>query len=321
MIVQHVWIGGFYAFWLAETDRMMSRTTQGYAMAATSYLLIGLSGTLVTWATAPASLLLVLRFAIAALLLGAVFARKRRLAGLFMPGMWPRLLVMGVLDAGAVLLYFVAIRETGVAVATFFLFIQPVWVALLAPRLLGSSTEGAVYVAIGLALAGLVVILVPTLVGAGVHASALGLVAGFGSGLCYAGFTLLAKGLMRRVDSGALVLAECTLDGLFLLPIALWQTLGTGYVPTARDLLMALVLGVVCTAIAYALWMEGTRRVRVQHSAVLGFLTPVAAPVYALVLLGQTVSGWTVAGGALILLAGMLIVLRGQQDLESEPPV
>jgi drug/metabolite transporter (DMT)-like permease len=289
-------------------------------MVATGYLLIALSGTLATWASAPASLLLVLRFAVAALLLGAVFARKRRLAGLLAPAMWPRLLAMGVLDAGALLLYFVAIRETGVAVASFLLFIQPVWVALLAPRLLGSATERAVYAAIGLALVGLVVILVPTLAGEGVHASALGLAAGFGSGLCYAGFTLLIKGLTRRFDSGALVLAECTLDGLFLLPLALWQTLGTGYTPTARDLFAALVLGVLCTAIAYLLWMEGTSRVRVQHSAVLGFLTPVAAPVYALLLLGQTVSPWTVAGGALILGAGMVVVLGGQQDL-AEPPV
>jgi drug/metabolite transporter, DME family len=289
-------------------------------MVATGYLLIALSGTLVTWVTAPPSLLLVLRFGLAALLLGAVFARKSRVGGLLVPSMWPRLLAMGALDAGALLLYTVAIRETGVAVATFFLFIQPVWVALLAPRLLGSATERAVYAAIGLALVGLVIILVPTLAGEGVHASALGLAAGFGSGLCYAGFTLLIKGLTRRFDSGALVLAECTLDALFLLPLALWQTLGVGYVPTARDLFAALLLGVLCTAIAYLLWMEGTSRVRVQHSAVLGFLTPVAAPVYALVLLSQTVSPWTVAGGALILVAGIVVVLGGRQDV-AEPPV
>ena len=73
---------------------MTSRIAQGYAMAATAYLFIGLSGTLVTWATAPASLLLTLRFAVAALLLGAVFARKRRVAGLFVPGVWPRLLAV-----------------------------------------------------------------------------------------------------------------------------------------------------------------------------------------------------------------------------------
>jgi DME family drug/metabolite transporter len=186
---------------------------------------------------------------------------------------------------------------------------------------LGSATEGAIYAAIGLALAGLVIIMVPALSGEGVHASALGLLAGLGSGWSYAGFTLLVKGLTRRVDSGALVLTECALDALFLLPLALWQTLGADYSLTGRDLLVALSLGVVCTAIAYALWMEGTHRVRVQHSAVLGFLTPVAAPVYALILLGQTVSAWTIAGGAFILVAGMLVVLRGQEDLESEPPV
>ena len=77
----------------------------------------------------------------------------------------------------------------------------------------------------------------------------------------------------------------------------------------------------MCSALAYTLWMEGTRRVRVQHSAVLGFLTPVAAPIYALILLGQTITAWTVAGGTLILAAGILVVLRGQEDLESEPPV
>ena len=300
---------------------MTSRAAQGYAMVAISYLLIGLSGTLVTWATAPASLLLVLRFAVAALLLGAVFARRRRFSALLVLGMWLRLLLMGAFDAGAVLLYFVAIRETGVAAATFLLFVQPVWIALLAPRFLGSATEGAVYGAIGLALAGLAFILVPALFGDGVHASVVGLLAGLGSGVSYAGFTLVTKGLMRRLDSGTLVLAECTLDGLFLLPLALWQTLGAGYSLTARDLLVVLVLGVVCTAVAYALWMEGTSRVRVQHSAVLGFLTPVSAPAYALILLGQTVTAWTVAGGALILAAGILVVLRGQQDLESEPPM
>jgi drug/metabolite transporter (DMT)-like permease len=300
---------------------MSSRAAQGYGMVVVSYLLIGLSGTLVTWATAPASTLLVLRFLVAVLVLGALFARRRRLAGILAPGLWPRLLLMGALDAGALLLFFVAIRETSVAVATFFLFIQPIWIALLAPRLLGSATERAVYVAIGLALAGLAIILIPALSGDGVHASVLGLVAGLGSGFSYAGFALVVKGISRRVESVSLVLAECALDGLFILPLALWQTLGAGYSLTGRDLLVAVVLGLVCTAVAYTLWMEGTRRVRVQHSAVLGFLTPVAAPIYALILLGQTITVWTAAGGALILAAGILVVLRGQNDLESEPPV
>jgi len=300
---------------------MSSRAARAYGMVAASYLLIGLSGTLVTWATAPASALLVLRFGIATVAVGAVFARRRRLAGLLQRDVWPRLLLMGFFDAAALLLYFVAVRETSVAIATFFLFIQPVWIAVLAPRLLRSATERVVYVAIGLALAGLAVILVPALWGGGIHASVLGLLAGLFSGFSYAGFALIVKGLSRRVDAGTMVLSECALDCLFLLPLALWQTVSAGYSLTGRDLLVALVLGLVCTAVAYTLWMEGVRWVRMQHSAVLGFLAPVAAPIYALILLGQTITAWTVAGGVLILTAGILVVLRGQPDLESEPPV
>ncbi len=300
---------------------MSGRTARAYAMVAASYLLIGLSGTLVTWATAPGSVLLVLRFVIATLAIGAVFGRRRRLASLLDRGLWPRLLLMGALDAAALLLFFVAVRETGVAIGTFFLFIQPVWIALLAPRLLGSSTQRFVFVAIGLALCGLAILLVPAVLGDNVHVSVLGLVAGFACGLAYAGFALVTKGLTRRMESISMVLAECALDGLFLLPLALWQTLGTGYRLTSRDLIVALLLGLVVTAVGYTLWMEGMRWVRVQHSAVLGFLTPVAAPIYALVFLGQSITAWTVAGGALILAAGILVVLRGQGDLELEPPV
>lgn len=300
---------------------MSGRAARAYAMVAVSFLLVGLSGTLVTWATAPPSVLIVLRFAVAALAIAAVFGRRRRLTGLLDRTLWPRLLVMGALDAAALLLYFVAIREAGVAIATFLFFMQPVWIALLAPRLLGSATERFVYVAIGLALGGLVVLLVPAALGDGVHASILGLVAGLASGLAYAGFALVTKGLTRRLESIAMVLTECVLDTLFLLPLALWQVLGTGYSLTSRDLLVALILGLLVTAVGYTLWMEGMRWVPVQRSAVLGFLTPVAAPIFALVLLGQPITGWTVAGGALILAAGILVVLLDKYGLESEPPL
>ena len=292
----------------------------GYAMVAASYLIIGLSGTLVTWATAPASLLLVLRYGIAVVAILIALGRPRHLKGLLQRDLWPRLLLMGFFDAVALLFYFYAIRETGVAIATIFLFIQPVWIAILAPRILGSRTERVVYVAIAIALVGLGIILAPAL-GGRLHVSTLGLLAGLLSGFAYAGFALLVKGLSQRLDSVAMVLTECALDGLLLLPLALWQTLSVGYALTHRDLLVALVLGLVCTALAYSLWMEGVRWVRMQHSAVLGFLSPVAAPLYALLLLGQSISVWTAAGGALILVAGILVVVRGEQDVETEPPV
>ena len=65
---------------------MSGRTARAYAMVAASFLLIGLSGTLVTWATAPSSVLLVLRFAIATLAIAAVFGRRRQPSTTTAPG-------------------------------------------------------------------------------------------------------------------------------------------------------------------------------------------------------------------------------------------
>jgi drug/metabolite transporter (DMT)-like permease len=69
------------------------------------------------------------------------------------------------------------------------------------------------------------------------------------------------------------------------------------------------------------MWMDGVARIRVQHSSILGLLTPVAAPIFALVFLGQSIASWTIAGGALILFAGALVVVFGAGETGPEPPL
>jgi len=297
---------------------MRSRAAQGYLLVAGSFLIMGLIGALVDWATAPESALLVLRFATAGLVLGVVFARRRPLAGAGAPGVWPRLLVMGLVDAFTLLLFFVAIRGTSVAIGMFLQFLAPVWVALLAPRVSRVPTERIVYPALAIALGGLVVILAPSLLGEGIRLSAGGVAAGLAAGIGYAVFQLVVKDLTKRVSAVTIVFTEAWLDALILLPLALWQTVGSGYHLTTRDLVAGLVLGVLCTAIAYTMWTEGVGCIKVQHSAILGYLEPVSAPLYALLLLGQGISVWTVGGGALIVVAGLLVVLFGER--EAPPP-
>ncbi len=142
---------------------MKSRAAWGYLLVAGAFLVMGLIGVLVDWATAPESALLVIRFVTAGLVLGVVFARRRPLAGVRDRAVWPRLLLMGVVDSAMLLFFFVAIRGTSVAIGMFLLFLAPVWVALLAPRVFRTRTEGIVYPALALALAGLAVILAPSL--------------------------------------------------------------------------------------------------------------------------------------------------------------
>jgi len=295
------------------------RDPLGYGLVIGADLLFGISATLVTWAHAPESVLLAVRFLLAAAVLLVVFARRRPLAGVFARGIWWRLLLMGAFDAFTLLAYFFAVRAVGVAVATFFLFLQPVWVALLAPRFLRVATERVVYLAMAVAVLGMSLILVPSFVGGTVRLSVIGLLAAFAAGWSFAFFQLSAKRLTRQVSSVTLVIVETLLDGIFLLPLALWQFADAGQGLTHRDWVAIVVMALVATALAYTMWMDGVARIRVQHSSILGLITPVAAPVYALVFLGQGIAAWTIAGGALILFAAALVVLFGSG--EPEPPL
>ena len=298
---------------------ILSRAARGYLLVAGSFLIMGMIGALVDWATAPESALLVLRFVTAGLVLGVLFARRSPLAGVRDRAVWPRLLLMGLVDAFTLLLFFVAIRGTSVAIGMFLQFLAPVWVALLAPRVFHVATDRIVYPALVLALIGLAVILAPALRGEGMHLSAAGVAAGVAAGLGYAVFQLVVKDLTRRVSAVTIVFTEAWLDALILLPLALWQTVGAGYHLTSRDLVAGLVLGVVCTALAYTMWTAGMGLIKVQHSSILGYLEPVSAPIYALLLLGQGISVWTVAGGALIVAAGLLVVLLAESEEETPP--
>ena len=214
----------------------MSRAARGYLLVAGSFLIMGLIGALVDWATAPESALLVLRFATAGLVLGVVFARRRPLAGAAERSVWPRLLLMAAVDAFTLLLFFVAIRGTSVAIGMFLQFLAPVWVALIAPRVFRARTEAIVYPALAIALAGLAVILAPSLLGEGVTLSPWGVAAGLLAGVGYAVFQLVVKDLTRRISAVTIVFTEAWLDALILLPLALWQTVGAGYQLTTRDL-------------------------------------------------------------------------------------
>jgi drug/metabolite transporter (DMT)-like permease len=51
----------------------------------------------------------------------------------------------------------------------------------------------------------------------------------------------------------------------------------------------------------------------------MAYTEPVSAPLYALVLLGQWPTVWTLAGGALIVAAGILVVLYARGEPELEP--
>ena len=104
---------------------------------------------------------------IGAVLVAAVFARRPMLAELRDRRTLGWLLLMGLFSSSTLLLFFLALRLTGVAVGMFLFFTGPVYVALAAPRLLHQRADRIVYPALALAVAGMAAILLPGFLGAG----------------------------------------------------------------------------------------------------------------------------------------------------------
>jgi len=293
------------------------RDAVGYVIVVISYLGMAGSAPLVAWADAPEAIILCLRMAFAALALGVVFLRRPMLADWRRPGAAWRLILMAAMSSLTLLLFFYAVRHTSVAIAMFLLFLMPVWVALAAPRIFKSPREPIVWPALGLALAGLTVILLPDLLGEGVKLSLAGLLAALFTGFGYATYTVSVKGLTKIVAPSTISMAEAACDTLFVLPLALWQFSSTSYHLDGKAWIAAIVMGVLCTAIPYTLWIEGTRRVRVEHVTIIGYIEPVAGPLYAVFLVGQLPGIWTWIGGAMILGAGLLVVVFGRGEGEA----
>ena len=266
------------------------RDPAGYVIVLLSYLGMAGSAPLVAWADAPEAIILMLRMAFAALALGVVFLRRPMIADWRRPGAAWRLILMAAMSSLTLLLFFYAVRHTSVAIAMFMLFLMPVWVAAFAPRIFRSPREPIVWPALGLALAGLAVILVPDLVGEGVKLSFAGLAAALLHGLRLRHVHHLGEG--PHEDRGRIL---HDLDGRGRLRHALRVAAGPLAVLRHRLSPGRPRLDGRCRdgrssapPIAYTLWIEGTRRVRVEHVTILGYIEPVAGPLYAVFLVGQT---------------------------------
>ena len=296
----------------------MNHRLRGYGETLGAGLINGSIGVFVTYASMPATMLVAVRMVFAGLVLGCVVAARRDFRSLVADrGTTIRLLVCGAALAVNLVSYFIAIRQTGVAVAIFLSYLAPIYVAFVAPHLEGGRTEGAVYVALGVGLAGMALILVPGLTGGSVRLTPYGLFFATLAGVMYTVYLIGGKQLRRReVHATTIVFAMSVLAAAVLLPVGLLQTPAADF--SARNIAIAAFLGVVCTAMTFSMVMDGMHFITVQHSAIMGYVEPVSAPVYALIFLSQVPSVWTIAGGALIIGAGVIVVRYGAPEGEAD---
>ena len=136
----------------------------------------------------------------------------------------------------------------------------------------------------------------------------LGLLAAIASGLGYGCSALLSRDLSQRADAMTLTTATSVVGALALLPLTVAG--GLAFPVRADTAGLLAYLGVVTTAIAYALFYGGLQTVPGSVAAVVTLLEPLTAALLAVLILGEPLAGASIAGGVLLLGAVAVLYLR-----------
>ncbi|WIM94860.1 EamA family transporter [Actinoplanes oblitus] len=207
-------------------------------------------------------------------------------------------------------LYFVAVRLTGVSIATVVsLGLAPVLLSAwetIRTRRRPAGTELAASTA---AIAGLVLIAGasidsvaggPNVTSAAAGTTAgLGLLAAIASGTVYAASTALSRHTAQGVPPLVLTTLSGTIGAISLAPIAVAQ--GVTFTPGLQPIALLLYLGAITTALAYACFYTGLRHTTGSVAVVVTLLEPLTAALLAVLLLGEPLATSTVTGGLLLL--------------------
>ncbi len=221
------------------------------------------------------------------------------------------LLLSGMLLALHWYTFFESIRISSVAVGLITFSTFPIFVTFMEPRFFGerlhrSDIWAALAVITGVAL------VVPSFdfgndVTRGVFWGVL-------SGFSFAILSLLNRMHVRFYSPAAVTFYQQAFATLFSLPVVLI----VGELPSKEGLLLILVLGVVCTALAHGLFVAGLKHVKAQTAGIVSCLEPVYGIVAAVVLTGELPTLRTIAGG-LIILGSVFFSTLMQEKPEDKP--
>lgn len=211
-------------------------------------------------------------------------------------------------------LMFESFKRLSIATAILLVFVGPVFVAAAAWPVLRERVKARTVGALGLSVAGMILITVP----AWDVQDPLGVVFALLSAVSFAAIMLAGKILTREYAPPAILIWQLGVAAVAIMPVALAGRFD-GLADAAPRLLL---LGLVHTAVAGFLYFAALTVVKAQHVGVLTYLEPATALLYAWWFLHEQPSFSTLTGGALIIAGGVWIIAsRGPLPGTPEGPV
>lgn len=284
-------------------DEETRKRALGYALVAVAAMMWGTWPLILKNAPMPAALQSAVLMAVLTVASLPVMLRDRVRAKPTL-GQWAGVGWLGIGDALNVVLFFAAYQRTTVAIAVLTHYLTPIFVALAAPIVLREKGRARTAFAVGVAFAGLVLLLEPWRVGLG-RADVIGAALGAGSAVFYASNVLVNKRLAKAFSGSELMFFH----GLVATPMLFALVPSHEYAAVSRHALGIVLIGALGPgALGGLLFVWGLRRIAASHASVLTLLEPFVAVLLAAAVMGESVGPVSFAGGALILGGAVLVV-------------
>ena len=202
-------------------------------------------------------------------------------------------------------LLFESYRYTSVAVATLCYYMAPIFVMLASPVLLKEKLTMKKTICVIVALIGMV--FVSGVLDGGVSgiSELKGILFGLGAAALYASVVMMNQGL-REVPTYDKTIMQLGAAALILVPYILVVEDLSSVVLTPLIIVMLIIVGVVHTGIAYALYFGSMNGLKAQTVALFSYIDPIVAIILSAMFLKEPMTVYSIIGAVLVLGATMI---------------
>ena len=291
-----------YSFKKSE-DTPMKQTPLNSAklQIIVSMLIFGTIGIFVRHVPLPSSVIALIRGVVGTLFL-LLFSRLRKtpVSKEAIRKNLKMLIVSGVFIGFNWILLFEAYRYTTVATATLCYYLAPVFIIIASPFLFKEALPPFKILCVAAALVGMV--LVSGVLDTGFTGSGewLGIACGVGAAILYASIVLMNKKL-TDIDGFDRTIVQLGAAAISLFPYVLITERGTAMEWAPLTIGLLLILGIVHTGFAYAMYFGSIKELPAQTSALFSYIDPVSAIILSALFLGERLTVFSAIGAVLVL--------------------
>ena len=216
---------------------------------------------------------------------------------------WRYYVLIGALTSALpFLLYAYAALELTAGMLVVLNATSPMWGALLSALIVGERLSPAGIAGLALGVGGVALLSAPE--GA---TSLLAIAAALGAAFCYGLTAAIMRRWSRDAPSRGMAVGTQIAGGVLLLPLMVWAPPA---MPGAGVVAALLALGLVCGAAAYLLYFRLIADIGAAGALTVTYLIPVFGILWGALFLGEPIEPMML-GGAVLVIAGTVLVLRG----------